>query len=298
METSIIPVRVTSSVGTIEDNLDTVEEFIRGKCAEYETMVFTEDTIKDGKKFLADIRKEKKSIDEERKAIKKSWMEPYNLFEKRVKEIIALYDSPERLINGQITEYENQRKELKRQDIRQEYDQTVSGLEMPELAEWLPLESIYDTRWENASFSKKKIREEMQGIFRQLEMSVDTIRSMKSEWEEDALKVLRKTGNLQDAIAKITSLNEQKERIEEMQRKAEAEKRREEERKRREEDSPEAERADSVPGKETDESVNTGDADIPFAMERMVTLRIKVGENSLGILKDFLEKNNMEYEVM
>jgi Protein of unknown function (DUF1351). len=299
-----MPVRVTSKVGTIDDNLGAVEEFIKERCAEYETMVFSEDTVKDGKKFLADIRKEKKTIDEERKAIKKAWMEPYTLFEKRVKGIIALYDRPERLISDQIAEYENQRKELKKQDIRQEYGHVVSGLDMPELAEWLPPSRIYDARWENATCSKKKVREEIQSIFRQLEMSVETIRSMKSEWEVDALEVLRKTGNLQEAIGKITSLNEQKKRIEEMQREAEEKKRQDEERRQQErekrqmEDAADAEADGSVSQQEQDAPAHEGVENAPFAMERTVTLHVKIGENSLGILTDFLDENNMEYEVM
>ena len=303
MGKSIVPVKVTSSVGKIEDNLDTIEVFIKDKCAEYETMVFTEDTIKDGKKFLADIRKEKKSIDEERKSIKRAWMEPYDLFEKRVKKIISLYDRPEALINGQISEYENQRKELKKHDIKFEYDKVVSNLDMPELADWLPLDRIYDVHWENATYSMKKIREDMQGRFRQMEMSVETIRSMKSEWEEDAMKVLRSTGDLQEAIGKITSLDEQKRRIEEMQRKAEEEKRQEEEKREQENgqrqgDDAVAEAAASGTQNGQDSPVDADGGDVPFAMERIVTLRVKIGENSLGFLREFLDKNNIEYEVM
>lgn len=86
----LIPVQVKGNVGTIEDNLDAVEASIREKAAEYSAVVVTEDNIADGKKFLADIRKEKKTLDDERKAIKSRWMAPYDAFEKRAKQIIAL----------------------------------------------------------------------------------------------------------------------------------------------------------------------------------------------------------------
>ena len=86
----LVPVKITSSIGTINDNLDVVEASIREKVEEYKKVVVTEDTIKDSRQFLADIRKEKQSLDDERKSIKKAWMAPYDNFEKRVKKIISL----------------------------------------------------------------------------------------------------------------------------------------------------------------------------------------------------------------
>lgn len=73
---SLIPVEVKNNIGTIEDNLDVVEASIQQKLAEYAQVVITKDSIQDGKELLADIRKEKKSLDDERKAIKKAWMKP------------------------------------------------------------------------------------------------------------------------------------------------------------------------------------------------------------------------------
>ena len=58
---NLVPVQVKGNVGTIEDNLDLVELSIREKVQEYAAVVVTEDSVKDGKRFLADIRKEKKA---------------------------------------------------------------------------------------------------------------------------------------------------------------------------------------------------------------------------------------------
>lgn len=57
---NLVPVQVKGNVGTIEDNLDLVELSIREKVQEYAAVVVTEDSVKDGKRFLADIRKERK----------------------------------------------------------------------------------------------------------------------------------------------------------------------------------------------------------------------------------------------
>lgn len=57
---------------------------------DYNGLVFTEETIADGKKDRADLNKLRGAIDNERKRIKKMCMEPYNKFEKEVKEVLGL----------------------------------------------------------------------------------------------------------------------------------------------------------------------------------------------------------------
>lgn len=103
---NLVPVKVINHIGTIEDNLEAVEFSIMQKVSEYSAMVFTEETRKDGKRFLADIRKEKKLLDDERKMIKAEWMKPYNDFENRAKQIIDLYDEPIEIISNQLKEFE------------------------------------------------------------------------------------------------------------------------------------------------------------------------------------------------
>lgn len=324
---NLIPVQVTGNIGTIEDNLDAVEQSIKEKVQEYTAVVVTEDTIKDGKKFLADIRKEKKALDDERKAIKSQWMAPYEEFEKRAKRIIGLYDEPVRIINTQLVEFEEQRRVVKRQEIEATYD-SVKG----ELADWLLLDKIYNPKWENATYSAKKIREDMELIFGQMKVSISTIKSMESEFEQDALCVLKETGSLQNAVAKINELQKQKERFIEQAR-AEAEREQQEkERAAREKEQEEAEKRRATEEAEAAELSETAEAaekkeaakekdildeterkeeesgslqmeenimpDAPFALEKVLAVMVKVGENDLPMLKEFLEKKGLGYEVM
>lgn len=283
---NLVSVQVKGNVGTIEDNLDLVENSIREKIKEYEAIVITEDSVKDGKKFLADIRKEKKALDDERKAIKNNWMAPYDAFEKRAKKIISLYDEPVRIINEQLEEFEKQRIKAKRQEIESVYD-FVKG----NLAEWLPLNRIYNPKWENATYSGKKIREDMELIFDQMKMSIETVKSMNSEFEEEALKILKDTGSLHEAVAKINELQKQKEWFAERarQEKELAEMKQQEQ-------------AESIrkPHEELKEpeSIPECDMEAPFALERTLTVKVSIGENDFHVLKEFLEAVNFEYEVM
>ncbi len=285
---NLVPVEVKKNIGTIEDNLDVVEASIRQKLAEYAQVVITQDCIQDGKELLADIRKEKKSLDDERKAIKKAWMKPYEAFEARAKKIIDLYDEPVKLINLQLETYEEDRKAAKRNDIKKIYEFVVK--ENAEIADWLPLEKIYDTKWENATCKDKTIREAIEMAFSQIKVSISTIQSMQSAWEEDALNVLKDTGSLPLAIEKINSLTKQAERIEEVKKAQEEASKAE----------LEAKRAEDKAVVEEPQELIESETDIlfPFAAEKIVVLKVTVGENNLNLVKDFFESINIEYEVM
>lgn len=302
---NLVPVQVKGNVGTIEDNLDLVELSIREKVQEYAAVVVTEDSVKDGKRFLADIRKGKKALDDERKAIKTQWMAPYDAFEKRAKQIIALYDEPVKIINDQLTEFEEQRKAMKRQEIEAAYD-FVKG----DLADWLPLDRIYNPKWENATYSAKKVREDMELIFDQMKVSISTIKSMKSEFEADALRVLKETGSLQNAIAEINELQKQKERFMEQARQEAERERQEKERAEKEQEEKAAalqEAEEKKAASETHEkpeelefgpAAETPESAAPFAPEKTLTVMVKIGENDFSMLRDFLDMANLEYEVM
>lgn len=302
---NLVPVQVKGNVGTIEDNLDLVELSIREKVQEYAAVVVTEDSVKDGKRFLADIRKEKKALDDERKAIKTQWMAPYEAFEKRAKQIIALYDEPVKIINDQLAEFEEQRKAMKRQEIETAYD-FVKG----DLADWLPLDRIYNPKWENATYSAKKVREDMELIFDQMKVSISTIKSMKSEFEADALRVLKETGSLQSAIAEINELQKQKERFMEQARQEAERERQEKERAEKEQEEKAAALQEAEEKKaasethEKPEELEFGPAAeipepaAPFAPEKTLTVMVKVGENDFSMLRDFLDMADLEYEVM
>ncbi len=285
---NLVPVEVKKNIGTIEDNLDVVEASIRQKLAEYAQVVITQDCVQDGKELLADIRKEKKSLDDERKAIKKAWMKPYEAFEARAKKIIDLYDEPVKLINLQLETYEEDRKAAKRNDIKKIYEFVVK--ENAEIADWLPLEKIYDTKWENATCKDKTIREAIEMAFSQIKVSISTIQSMQSAWEEDALNVLKDTGSLPLAIEKINSLTKQAERIEEAKKAQEEASKAE----------LEAKRAEDKAVVEEPQELIESETDIlfPFAAEKIVVLKVNVGENNLNLVKDFFESINIEYEVI
>lgn len=210
MANNIIPVEVAYNLGKIENNLDLVARSVEEFCESYKTVVVTEETVKDGKQMLANLRKAKKILDDERKDIKKAWEKPFKDFEKKCKEVIALYDEPINIINEQVQELEEQRKEEKRAEIAKLF----LSIETPEeIKGWYRLDDIYNSIWENATYKFDDIKKEIMDFYASAIMNYSSIKSMKHKYEAEGLEVLKKSNSLTDALAMMASLLMQEEKI-------------------------------------------------------------------------------------
>ena len=100
---------ITQESAKISCNFDQVEQAIKGTLAEFEGVVFTEDSKTYAKKQVASLRKQKKEFQENLRDAKNQYMAPWNEVETRAKNLIALYDEPINFINGQVQAFEEKR---------------------------------------------------------------------------------------------------------------------------------------------------------------------------------------------
>ena len=215
--------------GSIETNSEEIKAALAAKMEEYKGMVFTAESQPEAKRTVASLRKLKKALSDRRIEIKKKFMEPYTNFEAQVKELDKLIDEPIDFISGQIEEFERRRVEAKKAMICEIYTGIMA--EHGTVMEYLPLDRIYDSRWENSTTTQKAITEAITAHVEHVEKDLDTIRAMESEFEDKGLAKYKATLELSDAIATMNQYQKQKEEIlrrqaEEEQRKAEEEARR------------------------------------------------------------------------
>lgn len=232
MENNNFELSVDYQKGVITGNFEELKTALEAKMKDYENVVYTVDTAKTAKKDIAELRKLKTALESKRKEIKKTWNDPYTDFENKVKELIAVIDKPIEEINSQIETFERQRIAEKKEKIEAAYKEIFAGIE-----EYASLDKIYDPKWENSTTSMKSIRERMVTLQTAVSNSISTIKNMKSDAVEDALKIYKNTGDLATALAHITQYENQKAEILEKQRLEEQERQRksEEERIRKEE---------------------------------------------------------------
>lgn len=192
-------------------------------------MVFTAESQPEAKRTVASLRKLKKAMNDRRIEIKKTFMAPYTNFEAQVKELDKLIDEPIDFISGQIEEFERRRVEAKKAMICEIYTGIMA--EHGTVMEYLPLDRIYDSRWENSTTTQKAITEAITAHVEHVEKDLDTIRAMESEFEDKGLAKYRATLELSDAITAMNQYQKQKEEI--LRRQAEGEQRKAEEEARR-----------------------------------------------------------------
>jgi hypothetical protein len=227
-----IRVNVEQKNGVIGFNFEEIKEKLNSELEIYKNMIFTEDSKTKAKKTIASLRKLKKSINDRKLEVKKSFMIPYTNFEAQVKELDNLIDEPIDFINNQLDEFERRRVEERESLISEIYTEIMG--EHGEASGYLPLQRIYDSKWENATTTKKAIAEAIAARVGHVEKDLCIIRSMESEFEDKGIVKYKETLELSNAIEIMNQYQKQKEEIlrrqeEEAKRKAEEEARNESE---------------------------------------------------------------------
>ena len=220
---------ITQESAVVSCNFEQVKEAIQERLARYEGAEFTEESKVFAKKEVASLRAEKKTFQDNLRNEKKKYMEPWDDFEAQAKELISMYDKPIELINGQVQAFEEKRVKEKKDLIFQLYtEQVTEGLR-----EFLPLERIYNPKWENATITKKKIVDELSSLCQSTKGAIDTIQGMNSEAVSNALEMYKRDLSLSNAVAYINNYERQKQEI--LMKEQERRRQEEEERIRREE---------------------------------------------------------------
>ena len=227
-----IRVNVEQKNGVIGFNFEEIKEKLNSELEIYKNMIFTEDSKTEAKKTIASLRKLKKSVNDKKLEVKKSFMIPYTNFEAQVKELDNLIDEPINFINNQVEEFERRRVEEKKSLISEIYTEIMA--DHGEASGYLPLQRIHDSKWENATTTKKAITEAIAERVDHVEKDLGIIRSMGSEFEDKGIEKYKATLELSDAIEVMNQYQKQKEEIlrrqeEEAKRKAEEEARKESE---------------------------------------------------------------------
>lgn len=292
---------ITLEEARIFCNFDQVEQAIRETLAEYKGAVFTEDSRVYAKKHVAALRAQKKAFQDRLREEKKKYMDPWAEFEAQAKKLISMYDEPIDLINEQIQVFEEKRIAQKKELVRQIYEETVTGV----LASYIPLERIYNTRWENATTKKKEIHREILDIAEKVQKDIFTIRSMGSESEGEALDRYRRNLELSEAVSYINSYERSKQEIldrerERVQQKEKERIRREEREKMVSEQQAELEKAAAVEQAAVEAAQEVIDSLIPDNTEdtNLYEYRIALSASAKEKLEMYMDSVGIEWEAI
>ena len=272
----------------ISFNYEELKAELTEKVAFYETLVYTDDQVKDAKADRATLNKLKKTLNDERIRREKEYMQPFNEFKAHVNEIIGIIDKPIAVIDKRVKEFEDQKKANKQKDIEELF--ASIGFQS-----FVTLDKIQDPKWLNASVSMKSIEEQMRARMYQIGDDVFTL-SQLPEFGFEATEVYKQTLDINKAIKEAQRMAE----IAKAKAEAEAKKKAAEESRKAEEErkAKEIKEEQTVPHEQAvtpQEPVQSADS----TQERMVVrFEVLLTTEDAYALKEFFKSRIIEFKAI
>ncbi len=153
------------------ENLAALKAELTPKLDYYNKLVVTTDSIKAAKADKAALNKLKTAIEDQRKAIKKQYLEPYTILETQCKEVVALIDAPISAIDKQIKVFEEK-------DDNEKYNQLTEAFEKLEPPEWIKIDNVLNPKWKNKTLKTDALISELTAVVKELVDGLEKITEM------------------------------------------------------------------------------------------------------------------------
>lgn len=283
---------ITMERAKVSCNFEQVEAAIQGTLAEYKGAVFTEESKAYAKKVVAGLRAQKKTFQDNLREEKKKYMLPWDEFEAKAKQLIAMYDEPISLVSSQVQAFEEKRVAEKKELIKAAYSGTVPY----DLMEYLPLDRIYNPRWENATVKEKEILKELSELVEKVRKDIGTITGMGSEAAPEALSLYKERLDAAEAVSYISAYERQKQEI----LAKEQERRRAEEEKKEALKQAEAEKSAAVENAKAEGAQEVIESLIPDAggETNLYEYRMSLSEDAKEKLEMYMDSVGIEWEMI
>lgn len=157
------------------ENLAALKAELTPKLDYYNSLVVTADSIKAAKADKAALNKLKTAIEDQRKALKKQYLEPYTVLENQCKEVVALIDAPISAIDKQIKVFEEQ-------DEQNKYNELSDAFVKLAPPEWIKIEDVLNPKWKNKTLKTDALITELTAAVKEL---VDGIAKISDMYKDE-----------------------------------------------------------------------------------------------------------------
>ena len=210
MELKIYSPQDNGFLQKIDWNFEELKAEISSAAQEYETSIYTDDTIKSARADRAKLNKFVDALNAKRTDIRKQLLKPDEQFGREVKELTGIVQKAIDNIDGQIKDYERRQREEKTQKIRDFYEENIH-----DLAEYLPFEKVMRPEYANVSTSMKSIKESISALIQRVDEGLAIINETDSKFAGDMKRAFLQTYDISVALAERNRL-ETEERNREM----------------------------------------------------------------------------------
>ena len=271
---------------SIDFNFEEVKAWLSENLAVYRNMVVTEDAIAAAKTDKTKIREISSAISEQRIAVKKRYLEPYQVFEANMKELSGMCDEASKNIDDQLKAFEEARKAQKRAELAEYF----KNQDPPQ---WLTFERIENPRWMNVTFSFADAQKEIEQKIKVVRTDLESIGEFDAEFTDEMLLEYKKTLNFSGAIQRGNELRRMKQEREQRRAAQEAAERaragEREEAKRRRAAEEKAARAEQ----EARETASSDESKPEETQIQVLDFRVYVTQEQKIALRDWLKENKI-----
>ena len=201
MELKIYSPQDAGFVQKIDWNFEELKSEIIAVSQEYETSVYTDETMKNAKSDRAKLRKFVDAMKSERTLIRKKLLEPDVLFGEQIAELSGIVERAIDNIDTQVKDYEQRQRDAKTAKIREFYEENIY-----DLAEYLPFERLFRPEWANASTTMKSVKESMLDTIQKVAEGIAILNDVESPYAGDMKKVFLRTYDIGAAMAERNRL--------------------------------------------------------------------------------------------
>ena len=201
---------VTPQPGSMISNVAELKAWVDKAAEPYLGQLITEEQAKFAKKDLADLRKLRTALEDERKRAKAIIMKPYTDFEALYKEALASLDQAIAGIDTQVKEIEARMKKEKEESLVAFIRQAAQEVGGNSLAAILARDDVMswflDPKWLLASAAKSTVERTVRENLVTVAREAFNVEQMCGEDYAACIDVYYQTGSLSEALSKHTML--------------------------------------------------------------------------------------------
>ena len=283
--------RMTTDLSTalkpqgITFNYEELKTALAEKLEKYKGLLVTEDGIAEAKKDRAMLRKVRDALNAEKVSVKKQWLTPYTDFENKVKELMEMCDAPAREIDEQIKNFENCKKQEKKEALQSFFNESIG-----EASEYVNFELIFDPKWLNATVQMEIAQEQIAEICGRYKEDTAALTGMCNDVEPSVAAAMKRAYRATRSLSNAISVKQEIERETELARK----RKETEETRKAQEEQKKAENSFAVPENDHDCEQKREAAEENGAMVE-VCFRVRCTKEQLNGLKNYIISNGIWY---
>lgn len=205
----------------IEWNFKDLKAEIAATSKDYETSVYTDDTITAAKADRAKLNKFVDALNKKRTEVRKALLKPDEQFGQEIKELTGIVQKAIDNIDTQVKGYEQRKRDEKTAKVREFYDENIH-----DLSPVLPFEKVFKEEYANASTTMKSIKEDILALTQKVDEGLAIINEVDSKYAGDMKEVFLQSYDIGAAMAernRLEAAEEKRKAYEEEQARKKAE---------------------------------------------------------------------------